>query len=208
VDNINAAVNQIPNVDVEITEAKGAITGKWRDCCDDANILNAGGERYIQFTATLSADIEDIVIWGPPTIDATFEIAEVLRADIEITAGVTLASDFSVSGTCGKRLDDCIPEECGYGSFKADVDLELSATLDMSYCIKLLWWEHCGSIEWTPASVSCGFAVGVSYNSPTSCTEGFAGESCLKDITFKTSFKIGSTVGLEFERSIYDGDCG
>jgi hypothetical protein len=206
VSKVNAAVNSIPGVSVTVTEVKGAFTGQQKDCCDDDGLI-PDGERYVQSSLTLSAEIDNITIWGPPTIDETFEISGIFKADIKIDVGVKLASDFSVTGAIGARSEDCIPESCFFGSISSDVDISVAATLDMSYCYKIAWWEDCGSIAWTPASVNVGIKCAVSYNSPYSCTAGLDGDACLKDITFSTDFKIGGDVGLHFERSIYSGNC-
>jgi len=166
---IESAVESIPNVgDIDIESAEVSCTAKWRDCCTDGGTLISNGERYRKCSFTVTAAIDGIPIWGPPTFNETFEITGVLKADLKIKAGVTLDADCSIGATGGQRWDDC-DEGCLFGSVDADVDVTLSLTLEIDVCVKILWWEECGSIEFTPASVSVGITCGVSYNSETAC---------------------------------------
>jgi hypothetical protein len=204
---IKSAIESIPNVDnINITEAKLSCTADKRDCCTDGGTLIEDGERYQECVFTLSASVDGIVIWGPPSFDETFEITGVLKADLKIKAGITLDGEGSVGATGGRRWDDC-DEGCYYGSIDADFDIGVSLTLEIDACVKILWWETCGSIEFTPASVSVGITCGVRYNSKTAC-DGLHGDCCLKDIIFESKFKIGSDIGLTFKKTIYETeDC-
>jgi hypothetical protein len=126
----------------------------------------------------------------------------VLRADLKVKAGITLAADFSVGATGGQRWYDCATG-CFYGSVSADADLELALELKIDFCVEVLWWEKCANIQCTPAAVSVGITCEASYNSKEAC-DGPSGDCCLKDIIFTSDFKISEDIGLHFEKTVYE----
>jgi len=200
---IQDAVNKIPGVDITLSEAYGFYSSEKKDCCDNET-LSEDGERWREVGVTLSADIDDIPIWGPPPIEEEFEIWGVLRADVTIDAGLRVVGGFSVTGKGGKRWDDCDDEECLYASLECDVDVGIGPKFEVDVCYETAWGEHenCFSIT-AEAIVSVNISGSAGYNSKTSCDEGLYGDIDLGNIVFTGKLKIGDTIGFQASYPIY-----
>ena len=199
---INQAINKIPGVNVELEEVSGSYTSKSRPCCKNGAIQE-DGERYKEGSMTLSASLKGITIWGPPTISRQFDFTFAIIS-IDFNVGVKLDSDFSITGTVGKRWDDCVPEECLYGSFGGEVSLTPKVQIEAIACLETFWTsEKCVGVDITPLSFPIKVGGSVGYNSKQACN-GLTGEFNLFSIDFKADFKVNG-VGVEFNYPIYGG---
>ena len=192
---------------VDIDEVTADISDKSHDCCYDDGTFEEDGVRCKTGTLTLSAELDDIPIWG---VTAEFHVFDnaVLEADIKIKAGVTLACNFEVSGSGGRYWHDCDNVDCLYGEVDAGFTFDLALELEMTWCTRTWWQEeyHCGSITFTPAEVSVSISGNVRYNQCGDC-DGLHGDACLNEITFSSKAKAGGYVGLNYSVPIYSGDC-
>ena len=202
--NIENAVNNIPNVNINLTEVKGAFTGQAKDCCNDG-LLDEDGERCKEATLTLSAEIDGVTIWGLPTISYEFDFIGLAKIDIDFEAGVQLAADFSITGKLGKRWEDCVPEDCLYGEITGGATILCGLTCDAIICQDTIWTSpSCVEVAITPAALSVSFTGNVGYNSKDSCSAGLTGGLTLGQVKFISEFKV-SGVGVNYEYVIYSG---
>jgi len=197
---IQDTINMLPNVEVEIEEAAGSYSSKAKDCCTGQSIIE-NGEKYKEISITLSADIKDICIWGPPNIDLHYDWG-FLDVDLTIQVGVILDSDFSVSGTGGRRVNDCISEDCLYGNINGTVSIACRVTFEVIFCIETFWTdERCYDIVATPGSVNAAFQGSIGFNHKDAC-DGWYGEINLLNIVFHAEFTVRG-IGKIYEYQIY-----
>ena len=165
--------------------------------------MQQDGERYKEGSISLKADLKGIKIWGPPTISKPFDFNFAI-IDIDFNVGVLLDSDFSITGTVGKRWDDCKPEECWYGSFGGDVSLTPKVQIKAIACLETFWTTKiCAGVDITPLSFPIKVGGSVGYNSKQAC-DGPTGEFKLFSINFQAEFKVNG-VGVQYSAPIYSG---
>lgn len=206
---IEAVENAIKKIvdDVDINTVKGTLSGQAKDCCESDGIgIIEDGERYKQGSLTVSAELAGVPIWEPADISWNFDFgfAEIW---IDFSVGVFLNSDFSVTGTLGKRWDDCSDpaEDCLYGSVDGTISIGLNIELDFIVCQETLWTSKtCVGATVVPAEIQANFSGTVSYNSKDSCDEELSGSITLGEIVFKATFKVNG-VGVDYTYTIYDG---
>jgi hypothetical protein len=199
---VQDALNRIPGVNVTLTEVQAEYAENHRDCCSHGT-LNFDGEGKGEGTGTLSANIDDVTLWGPPRISRPFNFGfAVIRVDFD--AGVKLSADFSASGTIGNRYNYCKEEFCPYGSLGVDVTWTCDAGVEAILCAKTRWTsEKCAGIDITLASVEVQISGNLRCNSGESC-DGCTGDLTFMKIEFVATFKCNG-VGVEFRYTIDEG---
>ena len=130
----------------------------------------------------------------------------VLQGRIKYTIGIILDAKISLSGIAGRRVDDCMREDCLYGEINAGLVTSLNAQATVDACTAT-WLQDdysCADVAVTPVSLVLTIGGGASINSKDSCTVGFVSTVTIGSLDYV--FKIG-IAGWEWSRTfnIYSG---
>jgi len=207
INSVEGAINKL--IDIEVNELSLNFTGQSKDCCDESDNIGIieDGERYQEGSLTISAEIEDLYIWGPLRIDETFDFY-FGSVWIDFEAGIKFEADFTAEGTIGKRWDDCSDpaEDCVYATAEVKASPELVAKCQAIICQDTDWTSpSCIEVTVQPASISAQFLGEVSFNSRDVCDNNIHGDIKVGAVVFSASFKIG-IYEETYTYTFYDGD--
>jgi hypothetical protein len=196
---VEAAINTLPGVNVDVSCVAGTATTYEKDCCE--NGFRTNSLHRAQGSLTVSCSAESIPIWGPPSIDKEFDFG-VAVIDVTFQCNVSIDVGFSATGYCGKQWSTggCSDVNCVYAGFEADISLGASVTCEAIACVDTIWTsEHCVGISIVPASITatvkgnCEFGCGASGGSLT-----------LGSVIFSASFTCAG-VQVKYDYDILKG---
>lgn len=185
---IESAVNQIPNVNVDIEKVGLEITSMVRDCCDAAGMVVSNGDNYTERKLKLQADIQDVQIYGFNLYGVEVDLG-FLIVTIDAEVGINLNCDFVVYGMSGYRTNECKPEECPYWGGGGDVELSLFIGVESIVCIETYVTEKGCTDLVIGGSGKIEFGGEVSYNG-SSCSSGMDGSFGLQEISYQIEFSV------------------
>lgn len=197
---INSAVNLIPGVNISLSSAKGSVSGDKKDCCD-TDTLQTDGIGYAEGSLTVSGSLQDLTLFGPPTISKRYDFT-VVEVDIDFNVGAKFSSDLSVGGTGGSRWDECGGDSCNYGSFQVSVSPTVDVTLEVIACVET-WFssKRCVDIQATPASISVSLSGNISSGDRNTC-QSVTGDVTLSAIQYSATFRVAE-YEVSYTKDIY-----
>jgi hypothetical protein len=199
---VEDAINRIPRVNVELEPgaAFGVEYGR-RDCCKDGQ-LTENGERYGQGQLSAAGTV-DVQLWGPPTIEKEFDWG-VVSGTVLFEAGVFINSTISAALQAGYRWNDCKPEECAFGVFKAGIDIVTQARFEAIAFGRAFGYEY--ELDDISFKITAPLKVGVSgslsYNGNDNCN-GFSGGLGVDDVVFIVELSVAG-VTLSYQHVIWE----
>jgi len=177
---INGAINTIPNVSISLDSASVSAEKKQRDCCKADGTLIENGERKAETDVSAEASV-DVTVWGD-SVEIEFG-TETWGGEIEITAEVRAVADISLSVSAGYRWNDCLDEDCAFGSYSGDPTVGLEAEASAQVCIRLWGVDLCADVGIT-AAVYSDWSIDVTYNE-SDCDDGLEGSGSLDRLYVK-----------------------
>lgn len=207
---IQDAINKLPNVNVTLKETKVSATGRMKDCCDPTSGgFKEKGLKEAEGKFEVSAALRNLKLWpapGAPSIHVQQDVTafgQIFEVQVVLDAGVFFEADFIVEALGGLRENQCLPEQCLFGSLTANVDFALLARAQALGCFdSTLTNEYCAELSLTPAKISSGITGGVTQNIP-SCSSGLDGTFGIKPIVFSVEIKLGILPTISWSDQIY-----
>lgn len=167
-DKINYYKNAIPGGDrLNLNKGEYSLAMKVRDCCHDGQVKTAG-ETMGEGSITVGIEGEDIPIpsWSVPV--SVYGSVAGNSFGLEINVGAFWNWNVTLTGTGGKRVNMCVPEECLYGQVGLGASVMLKLKCEAMACIDT-WFtsEQCGGIDIEPASISASTGGDIKYDECT-----------------------------------------
>lgn len=192
VQRLQDTINRIPRVNVNLRSERAsvgfAVEGGRRDCCKNGQ-LQENGEWYGQIGFAVSGRI-DAQLWGPPTFEESFDW-EIVSGTVLFEVGIFVNSEIGAGMTGGRRVNECIPEDCLFGEIKAAIEITTQARFVAIAFGRIAGFEY--ELDDINFKITAPLKVGVSgsvkYNSNDSCS-GFAGSFGVDDIIFILALEV------------------
>lgn len=193
IEKFDAALHRIPGLDaIHLEEIKAGVTGKVKDCCEKTRGVVSEGIKETTVTSSLKAKVKGLTLYGPPTISKEFDLGFAI-VDLDLQVGVKVDADITISGSGGKRKEECKNKECIFGEISGGTTVKASAKASAIVCVETFWTSRgCGSVDVTPVSLSSPITVAGSINKPE-CDTPLHGSISFGSLKFKLSIGFGIT---------------
>ena len=202
VDRLQAIVNRIPRINVQLTTSTAFLSHGRRDCCAGERYVE-NGETYTSGQYAISGGV-DATIWGVPKVTKSFDWG-IAGGTLTFGAGVYVRTELRFVGTGGRRTSECLPAaNCGFADIGSDVRIIPNLSVTVKAFVKAFGRTYeLADITVTPAAIVIPIQARIRWNSRDAC-DGFGGTVTLGDIRFRATFTVGP-VSIFYERVIFRG---
>jgi len=193
-DTINEVLGAVPGGHMSIESASFSLSEKMRDCCTPDGTIQPDGE--IEGTGSLSFQIEGtgpVPGWGVAIEeDISFPFPVSTTITFTGSAGVNMSAQFSISGTGGRRRNECTLDDCFFGSVIGTGSGAIGVGVSAELCVNGSPWvdDQCVGMQITPLQVSASISAGATWHEPT-CDDGIGTSLTIGAVDLELLFEVG-----------------